>query len=181
MSHSHITNHPTNDPQSLPQPSRKPAPDHLIRPARADDLETINLMVRACVAGWSAPDQPVDASMADTRFAPEDLGRMQLSVFELEQTIVGMMALQTDHRGAARLRGLYVSPLFRLTGIGRALLTHAHEQAAAAGCERIEVHACNDADSYFERLGFTRLSMDGGETDCRTLWTVTNGVTNNSH
>jgi predicted GNAT family N-acyltransferase len=77
---------------------------------------------------------------------------IQVVALEGERVVGTCRVLVGD--GIGRLGRMAVEPELRGTGIGTALLEEAHRQSAAAGAERVRLHAQVAARSLYERAGY---------------------------
>src|SRR3954454_7010602 len=58
----------------------------------------------------------------------------------------------------ARIRSMFVRPSFGRRGIGRAILQHSEERAAAEGFRRLQLVAMRSAGTLYESSGYTALA-----------------------
>lgn len=80
---------------------------------------------------------------------------------------IGLMALHLAPilhyaRPALRITELVVDHRHRRRGVGRRLIAHAEREAAAAGCEIVELTSaldCSDAHAFYRSLGFEANSL----------------------
>jgi GNAT superfamily N-acetyltransferase len=58
---------------------------------------------------------------------------------------------------AARIRSMFVRPSFGRRGVGRAILQHAEQRAAAEGFRRLQLVAMRSAGTLYESSGYTAI------------------------
>jgi GNAT superfamily N-acetyltransferase len=84
-------------------------------------------------------------------------GRLALAIIDSQPA--GCVALRRVDAVRAEAKRLYVRPAFRGSGLGRALMEWAMDQARAAGYREIigdTMPAMRDALALYERMGFER-------------------------
>jgi GNAT superfamily N-acetyltransferase len=136
-----------------------------IRPIGLDDLASVRYIhatsFRLLAAEHHSPDD-VDAftehvyGVAYTDALAGALHRQQLYGAWLEDELVGTAGWSSadDGRTAARLRYIFVRPLFTRIGLGRRLVLAAEELAHQAGFYTFTVHAMVNAIGFFTCLGY---------------------------
>lgn len=85
-------------------------------------------------------------------------GLRDFFVLEKEEHILGCCALHINWEDLAEVRSLAVHPDLRRKGIGSLLVNACLEEAKILGIHR--VYALTYRASFFERLGFSRISKD---------------------
>jgi len=134
-----------------------PAPDIVIRPQTADDAASVAAVIRAAFA-----DEPgVDVLEADLARRDDSVGFVAM----LGDRIVGHVRLTRGWVDAPQrlvevvvLSPLSVVPDQQRRGIGRLLVAHAIEEAAAAGAPAVFLEGDPD---YYSRLGWQPASIVG--------------------
>jgi GNAT superfamily N-acetyltransferase len=63
-----------------------------------------------------------------------------------------------DPMEPARIRSMFVRPSFGRRGIGRAILEHAEQRAAAEGFRRLQLVAMRSAGTLYESSGYTAIA-----------------------
>jgi GNAT superfamily N-acetyltransferase len=58
----------------------------------------------------------------------------------------------------ARIRSMFVRPLFGRRGIGRAILQHSEQRAAAEGFRRLQLMAMRSAGTLYEASGYSAIA-----------------------
>jgi GNAT superfamily N-acetyltransferase len=75
----------------------------------------------------------------------------------------------------ARIRSMFVRPSFGRRGIGRAILQHAEQRAAAEGFRRLQLVAMRSAGTLYESSGYTAIAdapvvlEDGVVLECTSM------------
>jgi GNAT superfamily N-acetyltransferase len=75
----------------------------------------------------------------------------------------------------ARIRSMFVRPSFGRRGIGRAILQHAEQRAAAEGFRRLQLVAMRSAGTLYESSGYTAIAdapvvlQDGVVLECTSM------------
>ena len=115
--------------------------------------------------GEFQPDHTVQRQGLEMIIRGDDLG----DVFVAKHTgsVVGMVTLLYTVSTAlggkvALLEDMIVSPEFRDSGVGRAMLGHAQKHAGNVGCKRITLLSDSDnihAHRFYERYGFRCSTM----------------------
>jgi len=131
----------------------------VIRPARADDAETLLVIQRgACIVAFAhvfPPERypfPDDEIRIAWRLALADPD-VEVFVAEAAGEPIGSVSIGGDF-----LRTLYVLPAHWRTGIGSALHDHALERLRARGCTRAKLWTLEEnwnARRYYEKRDWT--------------------------
>ena len=130
-----------------------------IRPARADDLETLLTIQREAAVTAFSHVFPQDLYP----FPDDDIREVWREA--LRDPEVELYVAENDHEPAASvgidaefLRTLYVLPRFQGSGVGSALHDLALERLAARGCRTAKLWTLEqnwDARRFYERRGWT--------------------------
>jgi GNAT superfamily N-acetyltransferase len=136
-----------------------------IRPIGLDDLASVRYIhatsFRMLAAQHYSPED-IDGftehvyGVAYTDALAAALHRQQLYGAWLENELVGTAGWSSVDDGGpmARLRYIFVRPLFTRIGLGRRLVLEAEELARQAGFHTFAVHATVNAIGFFARLGY---------------------------
>lgn len=142
--------------------------NHLtIRPARLDELDTINEIIEAAVMSWELPDRVKRLAMPSYRYDEFDFKHQQIWVAEDEQKIIlGAFSLEDANAGdlpedqtGLLLHGIYVKPSHHYQGIGRQLLQKAKKLVREMGKHGLLVKAQEDAIGFFVAMGMHLLHV----------------------
>lgn len=132
-----------------------------LRPIGVDDIANVRYLHEASFTAFSA-----EAHTAQETAAFLDMVRRPEYVFEVARCnlvgayiggeLVGTAGwLAADDRGAAaRLRKVFVRPMFGGSGVGRRLVLDAEARAARAGFLEMSVRTNVAAMSFYKRLGY---------------------------
>lgn len=138
-----------------------------IRPARLEDLSSIRYLHSASFRALATPILGADEAETATKFIrssayADKLFADKLFAAFIEQQLVATAGWATPTSGSsgARLRSLYVSPLFGGLGIGRRLVDLIEADARQAGYTSYSVRATANVVGFFERLGY-RVTSQG--------------------
>jgi predicted N-acetyltransferase YhbS len=143
-----------------PRAGSGPAPDPVIRQARAADATALASLIGQLGYDASA------AEVAERLAAVAAEGRVVL-VAELDGAVVGCLStsvMRVLHRPApvGRISMMVVDEALRSRGIGARLVRAAEEALAAQGCYMAEVTSHvrrTEAHRFYERLGYERTSV----------------------
>ena len=134
----------------------------VVRPARgndAGDAATIHLRSRA----FALPTVPVVHDESEVRrwVADEVIGRRDVTVAELDGTIVGWMVLDGRRGGAGWIEQLYLDPAWLGRGLGDQFLDVA-KQHHPEGLQLWTFQVNEAAQRFYERHGFTAVERTSG-------------------
>jgi ribosomal protein S18 acetylase RimI-like enzyme len=121
---------------------------------RADprDANELTQLAIAAKQYWGYPDEWMAKWRSLLSMSPEYLSRNEVYVARIENEIAGFYAL-TGTGQTLVLDHLWVKPQHIGTGIGRALVTHAIQRAAALGADTVELEADPHAVGFYQRMG----------------------------
>lgn len=138
-----------------------------IRPARLEDLSSIRYLHGASFRALATPILGPDETEIAAKFIrspayADKLFADKLFAAFIEQQLVATAGWATPTSGSsgARLRSLYVSPLFGGLGIGRRLVKLVEGDARQAGYTSYSVRATANVVGFFERLDY-RITSQG--------------------
>jgi GNAT superfamily N-acetyltransferase len=125
-----------------------------IRPARAGEEAALTELAVRSKAHWGYDEAFMERARSELTITREDLDRLLVRVAERDGRPVGMSGL--DLR-AAELTHLFVEPRDIGTGVGRALLAHALDEARAAGLASVRLESDPDAERFYLAAGAERI------------------------
>jgi GNAT superfamily N-acetyltransferase len=139
-----------------------------LRPVRIDDVASVRYVHESAFLSYSAEFHTAQETSAflDMVRRPDyyaDLLRANLVMASIGGEIVGTagwLPAAGDRASVARLRNIFVRPLFGGTGIGRMLLLDAEARAAHAGFFDFTVRTSAGSIAFYKRLGY-RISSHG--------------------
>ena len=141
-------------------------PQVAIRPAVFEDLATVryihdNAFKRDAPAYFSEDEIAAFSRHVQTPGYGDKLIAEGLQVAVLGHDLVGTAAWTgvPDGRATARIRHVYVRPLFSGLGIGHHLVEAMESQAARAGYDLLTVRATLNAVGFFESRGYAVASF----------------------
>lgn len=132
-----------------------------LRPATIDDFSSIRYVHATSfriLASEHHSESEIKAHV-DMIYRPEygdSILSTDLTVATIDNEIVGTAgwAPADDNGSTARIRKVFVRPLFTGTGIGKLLLNTAEDRAKRAGFEDFSVRANINAVSFYENRGY---------------------------
>lgn len=127
-----------------------------IRPVTSADLAALTAIATAAKASWGYPPAWLEGWQDQLTVSPAQLERWIVSAAVSENTIVGFYALApgVDH---ASLEHFWVSPHAMGQGVGRGLLAHARDRAAALGARSLLIDSDPHAEGFYLHLGAERI------------------------
>ena len=127
----------------------------VIRRATGDDADALTDLAHRAKAHWGYPAAWMREWDAQLTIIPGYLELHDVYVAEEDGGIVGMCALE-DRRDRWHLEHVWVEPSVHGRGYGRALVTHALEEARRRHGGVVELLADPFATGFYERLGAQR-------------------------
>lgn len=115
-----------------------------LRPAGPDDRPTVEALL-------SGAGLPLDG-------VPADLGGFLVATVEGEAEVIGVGGLEV-YGSSALLRSTAVSPAWRGTGVGRALVNALLEETERCGIRDVYL-LTTTAEAYFPRFGFACVTRE---------------------
>lgn len=144
-----------------------------IRPAKLEDLESINRVIEAAIMTWDLPERVKRLSLSSYRYTELDFKHLEIAVAEdTEPNIVGVAAWeQADRKDtpaektALLLHGIYVKPSLRHQGVGHQLFLQAEQAVHQHHFDGVLVKAQSGAEGFFKAQGMCRLKVKNSERD----------------
>jgi N-acetylglutamate synthase-like GNAT family acetyltransferase len=127
----------------------------LIRRAKSADADTLSELAHRAKAHWGYPAAWMREWDAQLTILPGYLELHDVWVVEDGGQLVGMCALE-DRHDRWHLEHVWVEPRMHKRGFGRALVTHALEEAWSRHGGVVELLADPYASGFYERLGARR-------------------------
>ncbi|GAA0473224.1 MULTISPECIES: GNAT family N-acetyltransferase [Tatumella] len=146
-----------------------------IRPARPDDSQIIFDMITELAIYEKAPEQVVTSAtgIRETLFGPDS--KTEALIAEAEGNVIGYAVFFTSYstwlgRNGIYLEDLYISPVSRGQGAGKALIKHIAGLAVQRQCGRLEWSVLDwntPAIAFYQSIGalpqeeWVRYRLDG--------------------
>lgn len=127
-----------------------------IRHPRAGESTVISDLALRSKAHWGYSAEFVEACRAELTFTPEQCDSGDMWVAGRGHELLGFHLLAGDG-AVGEVVALFVDPAHIGTGVGRALLRHAREQAHARGIRLLYVDADPHAEAFYARHGARRV------------------------
>ena len=127
----------------------------LIRRAAADDADALSDLAHRAKAHWGYPAHWMREWDAQLTIIPGYLELHDVWVAERDGRVIGMCALE-DRGDRWHMEHVWVEPAAHGHGVGRALVTHALEEARRRHRGVVELLADPFASGFYERLGARR-------------------------
>lgn len=140
---------------------RSTSDDLVIRRAVADDLPALRRLYAELDPPGSPEPDPARVAAVWQRICAD--GRYALWVLDMggpvcaTYSMLVMESLAHDQRPAALVENVVVAAALRGRGLGEALMRHAMDRAAEAGCYKLALSSNKrrlDAHRFYRRLGF---------------------------
>lgn len=124
----------------------------MLRPARAEDTDTL---VRIINAAYAASEGHVFPGTTRTERTGLERILHQLTVAEVDGQVAGCIHV-TMTPPEAHYGPLAVDPTQQTAGLGSMLIAHAEETARAAGCTRMKIEVVKQGGRipFYERRGY---------------------------
>lgn len=123
-----------------------------IRPARGAEHKILSGIAKASKAHWGYSDEAMAYWETELTISPESIAGHPTFLAEVDGSIAGFFQLARAGNGI-EIDHFWVSPDFMGQGVGRALLAHAAEQAAALGFACLEIDADPHAEAFYLACG----------------------------
>jgi len=127
-----------------------------IRRAAAKDVDALSALAMRAKAHWGYAPAQLEGWSDSLRQSVDSVRTRPVFVAELEGKMAGFYALLA--RGdACALDDLWVAPDCMNRGVGRALVAHARETAAALGAASLHIDADPHAERFYVACGARRV------------------------
>ena len=127
----------------------------IIRDAAPDEAALLSDLALRSKAYWGYSDEFMEACRQELTVLPSHIknGRMHYSVAERQCNTVGFYAIERLSDSEFELAALFVEPMHIGSGVGRALINHAKNHAAALGGRVIIVQSDPNAEKFYRAAG----------------------------
>lgn len=139
--------------------------DATIRPARSNDAgECASVYLRS--RAFAMPEVPVVHDDSEVRrwMADEVIGHADVSVAEVDGTIVGLMVLDQGRAGSGWIEHLYLDPAWMGRGLGARFIERA-KQRFTAGIQLWTFQSNARARRFYEAAGFVAVEDTDGRAN----------------
>ncbi|HXC53395.1 MAG TPA: GNAT family N-acetyltransferase [Candidatus Limnocylindrales bacterium] len=128
-----------------------------IRPAIADEVESLSAVARESKAHWGYPDETIESWHDDLTLTIGELDELVVQVATINGEIAGFYALMPSTGESWSLEHFWVLPQYMHRGVGRALLAHALTTAFDRNAAGVVVDADPNAENFYVRCGARRV------------------------
>ena len=132
--------------------------------ARPEDAEALTAIAHAAKRHWGYPERWIESWRDILTMRPEFIGA-NIAYCAMEAGSPAGFYVLTTERDGLHLDHLWILPPAMRRGIGRALFTHAVEQAAVAGFDAIKIEADPNAEGFYQRMGAKRVGTNISEIE----------------
>ena len=126
-----------------------------IRPVRPGEAGELTELAVRSKGHWGHDAEFLERARPELTVSPGDIERLLVRVAERDGRTVGFSAVDLDS-SPPELLALFVEPAAIGSGVGRALLRLACEEAAAAGVWWLVIESDPDAEAFYVALGAER-------------------------
>jgi GNAT superfamily N-acetyltransferase len=127
-----------------------------IRPAVSSEAGYLSALALRSKAHWGYSAEFIEACRRELSYDSQYLLSNTVSVAESDSVIVGFYALEGVSETEVELTAMFVEPEYIGRRIGRALITHAKENARANGFEAMIIQGDPNAAAFYQAAGGTR-------------------------
>lgn len=124
----------------------------LIRPAKVEEAAMLTEIALAAKRHWNYPERWIELWREDLTITADFIEGNDVFVAVDCDNLIGFYALVISD-GITELDHLWVLPKWIGKGIGRKLLDHALNRAAAIGAPRIEIVSDPNAEGFYRNAG----------------------------
>ena len=135
-----------------------------MRRARPDEAALLSDIALRAKAHWPYPAEQIAAWRNDLVVTPEQISSYPTHVAQIDAIVTGFFLLEPQQENWT-LEHLWVLPDYMRRGIGRALLSHAKDVAAAGGAEALTIDADPYAEPFYQACGAIRVGTIAAPID----------------
>ena len=129
-----------------------------IRLARVEEAPALSELCVRSKAAWGYDEAFMALARAVLQVSPEQIAAGDVWVAMADRRVAGMVALgPSEEPDTLDLDKLFVEPQRIRTGVGRALIAHAIDEARRRGATRLTILSDPYAAGFYERNGARRL------------------------
>jgi GNAT superfamily N-acetyltransferase len=135
------------------------AASHCLRPARIEEAPALSQLCFRSKAVWGYDEAFMALARAVLQVSPGQIAAGDVWVATgVDGEVTGMVALGPSKQlNTLDLDKLFVEPLWIRTGVGRALIAHAIDEARRRGAKRLTILSDPYAAGFYERNGARRI------------------------
>jgi GNAT superfamily N-acetyltransferase len=135
------------------------AAPHSIRPARIEEAPALSKLCVRSKASWGYDEVFMALARVTLEVSPQQIAAGGVWVATAaDGSVAGVVALgPAEQPNTLDLDKLFVEPQQIRTGVGRALIAHAIDEARRRGAERLTILADPNAAGFYERNGARRI------------------------
>jgi N-acetylglutamate synthase-like GNAT family acetyltransferase len=130
-----------------------------IKPARANDLQAINVVIENAVMGWPLAERVKRLSVNVLIYDVTDFSHYNMYVAYKNHEIVGVVAWDPQHPDNL-LHGIYITPAEQQNGLGKQLLSFIFTLAKELAKTSVIIKAERISCAYFEHLGLEKVTSE---------------------
>jgi GNAT superfamily N-acetyltransferase len=134
------------------------------RRVSAEDSRELTALVMQSKAVWGYSDAQMQVWRPGLEISVESLGARPACIAEVDGRIAGFYTL-IESGEEWDLEDLWVFPDYMRSGIGRALLKHAADVAAAGGATSLRIESDPHAERFYIACGATRIGTVSAPID----------------
>jgi GNAT superfamily N-acetyltransferase len=129
-----------------------------IRPARPEEAAALSALAFRSKAHWGYSDKFMAACRGELSYTAEliDAPQYTFYVCTAGNTVIGFHALERLNAEVAELEALFVEPEHIGSGVGRALIEHAKDQARQLGVAVLVIQGDPNAERFYLAAGAVR-------------------------
>ncbi|WP_437996791.1 GNAT family N-acetyltransferase [Sorangium sp. So ce185] len=129
----------------------------IIRAARPEDAELLGALARRSKAHWGYSPEFLEACRAELSISPAYIAQHPTFVLARGDDPLGFYTLEALSSTAVELGHLFVEPAEIGRSLGRALLSHAREEARRRGYRVLVIQSDPNAARFYEACGARRV------------------------